>query len=360
VIGAGAIGAGCAWRLAREGHDVSLIDPDLNRAIERTGADQNHLSGTVASLGILMGLVFRRSSGRAWRLRRRSMALWPAWTTELSSAAHPLHLQTSLVQLASTADEAERMQRLAKEREAFGLRFLSAEELQTDHPDWPGGTNGALESLHDGRIDPLALLRALRHRLGELGVRLLGNNVESIQRSDNEPSGRWQLNLANSDSVNADHVVVCSALASQGLLQGLGHNLPLAPVLGQVVELQLNEESPQGPCRPWPAVLVCQGINLVRHGRNRLWLGATLEPGVEADPAALDTMLDLQGHAPPWLKEATVLQRWQGLRARPVERPAPLLEVLEPGLIVASGHYRNGVLLTPATAEWVCDQVKRL
>jgi len=45
------------------------------------------------------------------------------------------------------------------------------------------------------------------------------------------------------------------------------------------------------------------------------------------------------------------------LRARPQERPAPLLEELEPGLLLASGHYRNGVLLTPATAEWVGQNI---
>ena len=48
-----------------------------------------------------------------------------------------------------------------------------------------------------------------------------------------------------------------------------------------------------------------------------------------------------------------MLRQWQGLRARPEGRPAPLLEALEPGLLLASGHYRNGVLLAPASAAWV-------
>ena len=65
----------------------------------------------------------------------------------------------------------------------------------------------------------------------------------------------------------------------------------------------------------------------------------------------------LGGDAPPWLQQAEEIGRWHGLRARPHGRPAPLLEVLEPGLILATGHYRNGVLLAPATAEWVCDQL---
>jgi len=54
-----------------------------------------------------------------------------------------------------------------------------------------------------------------------------------------------------------------------------------------------------------------------------------------------------------------VVGHWSGLRARPVDRPAPLLEELEPGLILASGHYRNGVLLTPGTAEWVAAELEQ-
>jgi glycine/D-amino acid oxidase-like deaminating enzyme len=52
-----------------------------------------------------------------------------------------------------------------------------------------------------------------------------------------------------------------------------------------------------------------------------------------------------------------VVNHWQGLRARPLGRPAPLLEQLEPGLLLASGHYRNGVLLAPASAAWVAEHI---
>ena len=68
-------------------------------------------------------------------------------------------------------------------------------------------------------------------------------------------------------------------------------------------------------------------------------------------------MRALNGHAPTWLEQAEEIGHWHGLRARPSGRPAPLLEKLEPGLILASGHYRNGVLLAPATAEWVSKEI---
>jgi D-amino-acid oxidase len=139
------------------------------------------------------------------------------------------------------------------------------------------------------------------------------------------------------------------------LLQPLGHEFPMEAVLGQVLDLQVSDTTKAW--NHWPAVLVCNGINLIRHGNNRLWLGATLEQGEEPSAEEPSIMRRLDGLAPNWLQQSRVIDQWHGLRARPSERPAPLLEVLEPGLILASGHYRNGILLAPATANWVGQQM---
>ena len=82
-----------------------------------------------------------------------------------------------------------------------------------------------------------------------------------------------------------------------------------------------------------------------------------MEPGSEANPSLLPAMQTLNNLAPRWLHDTERVGQWHGLRARPQGRPAPLLEQLEPGLILASGHYRNGVLLAPASAEWVSQQI---
>lgn len=109
-------------------------------------------------------------------------------------------------------------------------------------------------------------------------------------------------------------------------------------------------------------MVVWRGVNLVPRpdleGGRRLWLGATLEPGREADPDQLRELRGLGGAAPEWLRQARVVRRWQGLRPRPVGRPAPLLEQPAPGLLLAGGHYRNGILLAPASAAWVAGQIE--
>ena len=79
------------------------------------------LSGTSASLGVLMGHVFRRSSGRGWRLRHQSMALWPDWISRLQRFEPGLVLQGPLVQIAEDQAAFERMEQLAKDRGDLGL-----------------------------------------------------------------------------------------------------------------------------------------------------------------------------------------------------------------------------------------------
>lgn len=298
-----------------------------------------------------MGHVFRRSSGRAWRLRRRSMELWPQWANLLNSQENPFTLHTPLVQLAASEQEAKLQQQLAEQRADLGLVFLPPEPLNKRHPDWPRARFGGLQSNRDGRVDPLHLQRALRQELQKREVNLLATRVEGLSRNGSD----WTLQLATGERLHTQHVVICSGLPSQHLLQPLGHPRPMEPVLGQVLQLKLSDS--HALTSSWPAVLVSHGVNLVRLNSDELWLGATLEPGDVPDKATSLALRTLGGDAPSWMKEAEEIGHWHGLRARPIGRPAPLLDVLEPGLILASAHYRNGVLLAPATAEWVCTQI---
>ena len=359
MIGAGAVGAGTAWHLARQGHNVTLIDPSLDAPIQRRSSHDQPLNGTAASLGVLMGNVFRRSSGRAWRLRQRSMELWPQWVERLNHPDTPLQLDTPLIQLASSPLESERMQSLAKQRLELGLESFRSDCTESyqspDQMSWPNPGHGGLRSQNDGRIDPLALQRALRRSLEAEKVDLLPARVTTLHRPNPGDGNRWRLDLDTGHNTHYDVVVICTALASALLLQPLGHEFPMEAVLGQVLDLQVLATSKTWD--HWPAVLVCNGVNLIRHGKNRLWLGATLEQGEKPSAEEPSIMRRLDGLAPNWLQEAEVVDQWHGLRARPSGRPAPLLEVLEPGLILASGHYRNGVLLAPATADWVGQQI---
>ena len=349
MIGAGAIGLGTSWHLAQQGHDVSVYDPRLNQSVDREGS-ANDLSGTSASLGVLMGHVFRRSSGRGWRLRRRSMELWPQWIESLQAHQPDLKLHLGLLQIAEDEQAAERMKSLAAQRIDLGLQMVTNVDLAAV---WPTADHGGLHSRHDGRIDPLLLQQALRKALTEQSVELNATAVVHLERNDNH----WRVHHTDGGSSVHDCVVLSTALNSDVLLEPLGQARPMTPVLGQALSLELTT----GPTTwsNWPSVLVNQGYNLIPTAPGQLLLGATVEPGDRASEDPLTLMRNLNEQAPEWLRSATVVGHWSGLRARPVDRPAPLLEVLEPGLILAGGHYRNGVLLTPGTAEWVATAIEQ-
>ncbi|MCT0248977.1 FAD-binding oxidoreductase [Synechococcus sp. CS-205] len=346
MIGGGIVALATAWLLQRHGHRVQLIAPD---ALGTT--PQESRSGSAAALGVLMAHVFHRSKGRAWRLRQTSLGLWRRWRQELSERGCPIPFQAGLLLLARDPDDQKRLRQLQEQRQAMGfpLSWWEPSQLrELELGDQPEGMGG-LHSAQDGQLDPLAAMAAFRRDGLRCGLQLSGERVVALER---RPAG-WRIHRRSAITpVEVDWLVVAAGLASEALLRPLGHQLPLQPVLGQCLEL-----APAAPIR-WPCPVVWQGLNLVPRPGGGLWLGATLEPGEQADPSLLEPMRQLGGAAPSWLREATVIRRWQGLRARPQGQPAPLLEKLEPGLLLLSGHYRNGVLLAPGSAQWALEQIE--
>jgi D-amino-acid oxidase len=354
VIGAGIVGLAVAWLLSRRGHPVLLIDPAASPS------SSNLRSGSGAALGMLMAQVYRRSSGRGWRLRQQSLALWQQWRAELGERGHAIPFRPGLLQLAGSADEREAQRRLVEQRQRQGLplQWLEPEALQGLRPQLPPAALGGVLSPNDGQLDPMAAMAALRADATAAGLEAWPVAVDRISRGDAQQR-RWLVHGADGRSRPCRWLVVCAGLGSAALVEPLGHDRPQSPVLGQALELQLPSrcDAEGFGAAGWPGSLSWGGINLVPRPGGRLWLGATLEPGEAADPAQGAQLQQLGGQAPEWLRQATVLEQWQGLRARPLGRPAPLLEALEPGLLLASGHYRNGVLLAPASAAWVADHI---
>ncbi len=352
VIGGGAIGSMTAWHLARNKHLVTLIDPLLKKRFDL----EEQLNGSTASLGVLMGNIFRRSHGRSWSLRKRSMELWQQWMVLLNTPESPLRLETPLVQLARSASEATLMAQLSQERSDLGVELLKENISMENQRLWPKSHYGGIISHKDGRINPLLLQQCLLHALHKHNVDNVEEKVVLIERGSTKGKRQWHIHLNNGKSLAKEIIIICAAMGSDALIKPLGHRLPIAPVLGQVLDLELkaDEKNWSG----WPAVLISEGVNLIPYKTNRILLGATLEPGTKKSTDCLKQMKNLNGEAPNWIKESSIYNQWSGIRGKPIGRPAPILTTLEPGLIIATGHYRNGILLAPATAEWVANTIK--
>jgi len=373
VVGAGLVGVCCAWLLQRRGHRVLLIDPADPLAGPAPTIPSR--SGTQAALGVLMAQVSHRPQGRAWRLRQRGLSLWKDWRPLLVAEGLPIPWRGGLLLLAADAEESQRQTKLAAERQTMGLPIAvwGPERLEALHPAAPHGAISGLFSAADGQLDPAAAQIALLRSAKRRGLLCRRDAVVALESCGLGWRVVLRSGLSHGDaSLTATTVVVAAGTASGTLLSGLGAGIgstcAIEPVLGQALELELAQGVPEEQNGAmdwnWPGALLWRGTNLVPRpdlpGGHSLWLGATLEPGEWADPQALANLANLHGSAPAWLQQARVVRQWQGLRARPLGRPAPLLDIVAPGLLLAGGHYRNGVLLAPASAEWVCQQVERL
>lgn len=363
MIGAGIVGTVCAWHLTRRGHQVLQIAPPFHTESTGIGSTASH-----AALGLLMAHTFHRHGGRAWRLRQRSLTLWRRWERELRERGHLLRWREGLLLLAADADGLERQRRRLTDRQAMGegagLEIWGRERLETLCPAVPTAAPGGLHSPCDGQLDPGRALATLQADALANGLRILEDAAVAVEGRSSGDGRGWGVGLEQGGWMEAESVVLAAGVEGGNLLRGMGQTCLLEPVLGQAVELELSEQDLCGaPSWPnWPGAVAWQGINLVPRpdlpGGRRLWLGATLEPGRMADPSALNHLLTLHGEAPDWLRRARRVRRWQGLRPRPVGRPAPVLEEIAPGLLLTMGHYRNGVLLAAATAEWVTERIE--
>ena len=353
VIGGGIVGSTTALELATLGYQVELFDPNFSKTINYS----QNLSGSHASLGVLMGYVFKRNTGRSWLLRKRSMELWPHLISKLKESDNNLKIFSPLIQLARSEDELKTMSKLIKERKNSGLELLSPHSSNQKDPAWPSNNFGGLVSNNDGRINPLKVMSSLMKELEKYGVKKTNKKVSAIKRIKTNHGKRWQLNLDNEGHLNKKTIVICSAATSEELIKPLGYDYPIQPVLGQAIKVQLSDK--KNNWSEWPAVLTITGMNLIPQDNNHLIIGATLEAGELANEACLKNLLEINGLAPYWLKDTFITNSWKGIRFKPTKEPAPLLKDLEPGLILNTAHYRNGFLLAPACAEWVGQRVHK-
>ncbi len=167
VIGSGIAGISTAFHLAMLGYNITIIDPKVTTNVNRQGS----LNGTEASLGILMGNVFRRSKGRSWLLRKRSLELWPNWISELKKYNNNIRLETPLLQLASSEEQYKLMVDLYHEKKQYGIELLQSESTMFWTDTFEKKQYGGLISQKDGRINPLECIQGILQCIKQYNVK---------------------------------------------------------------------------------------------------------------------------------------------------------------------------------------------
>jgi glycine oxidase len=348
VIGAGVIGLSVAWRLAQRGAAVTVLDQ------AQAGAGASH-----AAAGMLAICAEAEPGEEALvALGRASQAAWPAFARELETAAGlPIDLRregTLLVAL--TADDQARLKHRLEFQKSLGLpvEWISGAEARRREPHLAPGIAGAVLSPEDHQVDNRKLVAALRLAAERAGVTLREHCVVSrIVISGDRAAG---VALADGTRVPADTVVLAAGAWSRRI-EGLPAEArpPVRPVKGQTIALRMDPAAPLINHVVW-----APGAYLVPRRDGRLIVGATVEEkGFDTALTAggVLSLLEAAWRAVPAVEELPIDDMWVGHRPgsrddAPILGPGPL-----EGLVYATGHYRNGILLTPVTADAIARLV---
>jgi glycine oxidase len=341
IIGAGVVGLGIAWRLARRA-DVTVFDRG------KAGAGASH-----AAAGMLAACCEAEPGEEALvALGRESQARWPAFAEELAVATGvdvELRREGTLV-LALTADDQATIAHDLEFQRRLGLplEWLSAAATRAREPRLAGKIAGALFSPEDHQVDNRKLVQALRIAAEGVGVNILEHRpVKEIVVQGGRAKG---VLLEDGTTAPAD-IVVLAAGASSRTIGGLppDRRPPVRPVKGQMLSLRMDAATPL-----LTHVLWAPGVYLVPRRDGRLIVGATVEEKGFDDTitaGGMLTLLEAAWRAVPAVEELPIGEIWVG--HRPGSRDdAPILGrgPLE-GLFYATGHHRNGILLAPVTAD---------
>ncbi|RBY76451.1 glycine oxidase ThiO [Geodermatophilus sp. TF02-6] len=343
VAGGGLIGLAVAWRAAQRGLAVTVVD------------DSPGAGASVAAAGMLAPVTEAGYREEALlRLGLASLQRWPAFAEELQRATGAdvgLRTAGTLV-VGFDEDDVRELAALHAFQAELGLdaERLTPRAARRREPSLTPRVRGGLLVAGDSSVDGRALHAALLVAARDAGVRLVRQRAAALLTDGDRAAG---LRLADGGAVAAGAVVLALGAHSAGL-PGVPP-LPVRPVKGQVLRLAGAAGLLAGTVR---ALVRGRPVYLVPYGGDRLVVGATVEdrgfdPTVTAG-GVHDLLHDAIDVVPgvSELELVETLARW-----RPgTPDNAPLLGPSAlPGLVLATGHHRNGVLLAPVTAEVVAD-----
>jgi glycine oxidase len=335
VIGAGLVGLASAWRAAQRGLSVLVIDREGPAAGASSAAAGMLAPVTEADFGAEPLL----------QLNLAGAERWPSFAEELGSELH--YVRRGALVVATDRDDTEELRRLHAFQRQLGLdaEWLTPSECRRLEPGISPRCGGGILAPQDHHVDPLGVVEALVAAGERAGVELLtGDAVTAVdERGVRTASGR---------SIAAGSVVVAAGCWSGRGIDGLPE-VPVRPVKGQILSLR------RPPGRPLAARLVrTLRCYIVDRGDGRVVLGATMEErGFDTTVTAdgVYRLLEAAWEVLPDVSELEFVGARGGLRPGSPDN-SPLIGRGEvDNVIWATGHFRNGVLLTPITADAVAD-----
>jgi len=338
IVGGGIIGLTTALSLAEAGQAVTVVDPGRRQGIS-----------SWAGGGILSPLYPWRQDTSVNALARRSQQTYPQLCARIRERAGVDPELRSLGMLYVDFPSRPPLDRgVARDwalQEGVELRELEGDELIGEEPGLSPVLEHGLRLPGVGWVRNPRLMRGLKRLANEAGVELReGLSVLRLRSTEGAVRGVE----TDAGTLEAGRVVVAAGPWSRSLLEEVGMDLPVRPVKGTMLLLQ-------GP-RPVVKQVVMAGNHyLIPRADNRLVVGSTTEEAGFDTRTMLGSVRALSQAAVELVPEAANLELesyWSGLRPgspdnRPFIGPVPGCA----GLYVSTGHFRNGVVHAPASAE---------
>ena len=346
MAGAGVIGLSIALELAERGFDVTVLERGFAMREASWAA-----AGMLAATDPENPLPLRD-------LANLSLSLYPAFLRHVEQlSGMPVPFRT-----ASTLQFVPHSYRALANEEV-----ISTAEAAQRVPGIPSRHHGSFLWLHEHSLDPRDLARALPLAARAAGIALLEHSP--VTALEFLPVGIAV--AAGSSPMIADALVAASGawtLPAIASLLGREQNgsavqaPPAIPRKGQMIAVRLPKSTATLPAHQLTSVLRSPDVYLVPRGDGRVIIGATVEDAgfdrtVRAEATAW--LLDRAAELWPPLKRSTLEDAWTGIRPASPDGLPVIGEVVAPHLWIATGHYRNGILLAPATAHLLATEIGR-
>ncbi|GHH78024.1 glycine oxidase ThiO [Kitasatospora indigofera] len=349
VVGGGIIGLAVAWRARQRGLGVVVADPAPGGGAAQVAA------GMLAPVTEL-----QYGEEPLLRLGMASNERYAAFTAELEEASGlPTGYRAcGTLAVALDSDDREELRELHAFHRRLGLdsAWLTGRECRKLEPMLAPGVRGGLHVADDHQVDGRRLAAALVAACERAGVLLHRAEAVELLVAGGRATGA---RLSTGELLGAGQVVLAAGPRSH-LLPGLPEGVlpPVRPVKGQILRLRVPEAYRPFLSRNVRAVVRGQHLYLVPREDGELVIGATSEEQGYDTTVTAGGVYELLRDAHelvPGITELPLVETSAGLRPGSPDN-APLLgPTALPGLVAATGHYRNGVLLTPVTGDLLAE-----
>ncbi|WP_223700839.1 glycine oxidase ThiO [Sutcliffiella deserti] len=344
IVGGGVNGCAAAYYLSKSGKKVLLLEKDLVAS-----------KASRAAAGMLGAQVEITEEGALFKIAKESRALFPELQMELKevSGIDIELVQKGMLKVARSKKEAIRLKETILTQNRMGEKtdWIGKDEVFRREPELSGDVVGAMDIPLDGHVNPERLTVSFAKAAINFGATVMEHiEVFSFQEAGNIV----QAVETSEGTFTASTFVVAAGAWSKRVLAGTDLMISAFPVKGECFSVLT--------ARPiLTSTIFTESCYIVPKNNNRLVVGATMIEGTFSDQVTLGGLSHLMKEATkilPGIASATFEQSWAGIRPQtgdglPFLGKHPTLT----NLIIATGHYRNGILLAPITGKLVVSMV---